>query len=100
MTVLPLLLLAATANSAAPIRVMAPVLNSTPNPRAAELFEHDPALMGWALERFDANGDGWLTLFEAQRGANAFRDLADGNRDCRVTTSEYRDAVAFIVARY
>ncbi|MEO7786226.1 MAG: hypothetical protein ABIR77_00165 [Sphingomicrobium sp.] len=94
---LPLLLLAA-ATAAAPD--LAATAASAPNPRVAELFERDAALMAWALKRFDANGDGWLTLFEAQRGAQAFRDLADGDHDGRVTTAEYRDAVAFIAARY
>ena len=93
---LALLLFAATAAQPA----LPPVEASAPNPRIAELFERDPALMAWALKRFDGNADGWLTLFEAQRAADAFRALADGDHDGRVTTSEYRDAVAFIVARY
>lgn len=86
--------------AAAAVPTAAPTTADALNPRAAELFERDPALMAWALKRFDANGDGWLTLFEAQRGAEAFREIADGDRDGRVTTSEYRDAVSFIVARY
>ena len=97
-----LLFVAATAATSPvlPSPTLSQTAASAPNPRAAELFERDPALMAWALKRFDANGDGWLTLFEAQRGADAFRSLADANHDGRVTTSEYRDAVAFIVARY
>ncbi|MDP9162920.1 MAG: hypothetical protein M3N06_02360 [Pseudomonadota bacterium] len=95
---LALLLFAASA-AAAPATV-APVPTSAPNPRIAELFDREPSLMKWALKRFDANGDGWLTTFEAQRAADGFRDLADADHDGRVTTAEYRDAVAFIAARY
>ncbi|MEO6246954.1 MAG: hypothetical protein ABIO85_00010 [Sphingomicrobium sp.] len=95
---LPAFMIAAAASAAAPS--LPPVGASIPNPRAAELFEREPALLAWGLKRFDANGDGWLTLFEAQRAADAFRALADADRDGRVTTSEYSDAVAFIVARY
>jgi len=92
------LLLFAVAAAAPPS--LPPVEASAPNPRVAELFDRDPALMAWALKRFDSNGDGWLTLFEAQRAADAFRDVADTDHDGRVTTSEHRSAVAFIVARY
>ncbi|MCA1653278.1 MAG: hypothetical protein ABR588_02585 [Sphingomicrobium sp.] len=73
---------------------------SLPNPRTGELFEREPALKAWALRFYDGNDDGWLTAFEAQRAADAFRDLADSDRDGRVTTTEYRAAVAFVQARY
>ena len=92
------LFLFAAAAAAPP--TLPPVEASAPNPRAAELFERDPVLMAWALKLFDANDDGWLTLFEAQRAADAFRDLADTDHDGRVTTGEYRNAVVFIAARY
>lgn len=63
-----------------------------PNPRSADLFEADPALRAWALARFDSNRDGWLSLFEAQQAADAFRSVADRDRDGRVTVAEYRSA--------
>ena len=70
------------------------------NPRALDVLEADPALKRWAVERFDANGDGWLTLFEAQPAVQAFRELADADRNGRVTTIEFERAVAFVRARY
>jgi len=62
------------------------------NPKAIELFERDPALMGWALVRFDSDGDGHLSIFEADKAARAFKDIADSDRDGRVTVAEYRGA--------
>jgi hypothetical protein len=47
----------------------------------------------------DAN-DGWLTLDEAQPAFAAFRDIADADRDGRVTTYEYARAKEFIAARW
>ncbi len=70
------------------------------NPRAADLFERDPLLARWAVSRFDSNRDGWLTLYEAQPAADAFREIADADRDGRVTVREYDAALAFIRARY
>ena len=70
------------------------------NPRANELIGSDPAIQQWALARFDRNHDGWLTLYEAQPAASAFRELADADRDGRVTVREFEAAVAFIRARY
>ena len=69
------------------------------NPRANDLFDRDAALKAWALRRFDTNRDGWLTLYEAQPALAAFKDLADGDRDGRVTTYEYDRAKEFIAAR-
>jgi hypothetical protein len=73
---------------------------ATINPNANELFDRDPQLKAWALRLYDANGDGWLTLFEAQPALAAFKDIADGDRDGRVTTHEYRQAKDFIAARW
>ena len=73
---------------------------STPNPRAHELFDRDPVLKLWAIQRFDENHDGWLTSYEAQAAAEAFRDIADENRDGQVSVGEYSAAVDFIRARY
>ena len=73
---------------------------STPvNPNANALFDRDMALKQWAVRTHDTNRDGWLTLYEAQDALAAFKDLADGDRDGRVTTYEYDRAKEFIAAR-
>jgi hypothetical protein len=69
------------------------------NPNANVLFDRDTALKSWAVRLFDSNHDGWLTLYEAQPALLAFKDLADGDRDGRVTTYEYDRAKEFIAAR-
>jgi hypothetical protein len=56
--------------------------------------------MNWALKRYDANRDILIEPSEAQAAAAEFRKIADGDGDGRVTTSEYRAARAFILARY
>ena len=94
---LAILICAAAAVATAPT---GPNTATLPNPRAAELFEREPGLMGWALRKFDTNGDGWLTSFEASRAADAFRALADTDHDGRVTMTEYRGAVVYLSARY
>ena len=78
---------------------MAVAATSPVNPNANALFDRDPSIKAWALRLFDSNHDGWLTLYEAQPALSAFKDLADGNRDGRVTTYEYDRAKEFIVAR-
>jgi hypothetical protein len=70
------------------------------NPHANELFDRDSTLKAWALLLYDANRDGWLTLYEAQPALTAFKEIADADRDGRVTTYEYRRAVEFIAARW
>jgi len=70
------------------------------NPRAIELFERDSALMRWALRAFDSDGDGHLSIREADRAAQAFKAIADGDSDGRVTPTEYRAARDFIRARW
>lgn len=70
------------------------------NPNAGELFDRDPDLRGWAVRLYDANHDGWLTLYEAQPALVAFKEIADGDGDGRVTTAEYRRAKEFIAARW
>jgi hypothetical protein len=70
------------------------------NPHANELFDRDPQLRTWALRLFDSNRDGWLTLYEAQPAVRMFKDIADADRDGRVTTYEYGRAKDFIAARW
>lgn len=70
------------------------------NVYANELFDRDPQLKAWALKLYDANHDGWLTLYEAQPALAAFKEIADADRDGRVTTYEYRTAKAFVTARW
>lgn len=70
------------------------------NPRAIELFERDARLRRWAVSRFDSDGDGRLSMAEAQAAANAFRIIADGDEDGRVTLYEFDRAKEFLVARY
>ncbi|HVF37388.1 MAG TPA: hypothetical protein VNA29_05540 [Sphingomicrobium sp.] len=69
-------------------------------PRASELLEREPVLKEWAMRIFDRNRDGWLTLYEASEAADAFRDIADEDRDGRVSPREYRNALDFIRVRY
>lgn len=70
------------------------------NPRAIELFEHEPELMQWALARFDADGDGYLSIFEADKAAMEFKTIADGDKDGQVTPAEFRAGRDFVVARW
>ena len=69
------------------------------NPGANAFLDRDATIKAWAVDKFDSNHDGWLTLYEAQPALAAFKDLADGNRDGRVTTYEYDRAKEFIAAR-
>jgi len=71
-----------------------------PTPAALQIFERDWVLMNWALKFYDADRDILLEPGEAQAAADAFRRIADGDGDGRVTPQEYRDARAFILARY
>jgi len=68
------------------------------NPRAVELFERDWVLNQWARRQFDANGDGIISVAEAQPAALKFKEIADA--DGRVTPYEYERAREFIIARY
>lgn len=70
------------------------------NPNANALFDRDSVLRDWAVRHYDSNGDGWLTLYEAQPAVIAFRDIADSDADGRITVHEYRRAKEFIVARW
>ena len=86
-----LLLAAQAATAAAPASL---------NPRAVELFERDWVLNQWAKRSFDANGDGVISVEEAQPAALEFKEIADGDGDGRVTPYEYDRARDFILARY
>ena len=93
------LLIALAAQAA--VAASAPTSPNAPiNPNAHALFERDPALKAWALRLYDGNRDGWLTLFEAQPAFTAFKEIADGDRDGRVTTYEFARAKEFIAARW
>ena len=70
------------------------------NPRAIELFERDSTLMDWALSQYDSNRDGYLSIREADKAAREFKAIADGDKDGRVTPTEYRSARDFVVARW
>ena len=63
------------------------------------MFESDWVLMNWALKFFDRDHDMMLSDGEAQAAAEAFRKMADTNRDGRITPQEYRAARAAILAR-
>lgn len=77
-----------------------PVANAAFNPRAVELFERDWVLNQWAKRSFDADRNGIISVAEAQPAAIAFKEIADGDSDGRVTTYEYERAREFILARY
>lgn len=70
------------------------------NPNANLLFDRDSSLREWAVRHYDRNGDGWLTLYEAQPAIRAFQDIADGDNDGRITTWEYARGKEFIAARW
>jgi hypothetical protein len=93
---LALMLTAATAASAQ----RAVPASSRVTPQALSLFERDWVLMNWALKSFDTDRDILLSPAEAAAAARAFRRIADGNGDGRITPEEYRAARAFILARY
>jgi hypothetical protein len=99
LTLLSVLASAVSASSAgaqhSPTAASAPV-----NPAARAIFERDWVLMNWALKHFDTDRDILLSPAEARTAADAFRRIADGDGDGRVTPTEYRAAREFILARY
>jgi hypothetical protein len=95
----PLVLISTVAAAASSLAQPTPASISA-RPPAAELFERDWVLMNWALKFYDSDRDIMLEPNEAQVAANAFRKLADGDGDGRVTPQEYRAAREFILARY
>jgi hypothetical protein len=73
---------------------------ASPTPAALQIFERDWVLMNWALKYFDVNGDILLEPAEAQAAAERFRQIADVNRDGRLTPEEYRAAREHILTQY
>ena len=94
-TIAALLILAATPTFAQPTPARLEVA-----PAAQELFERDWVLMNWALKYYDFDHNLLLDPAEAKVAAEAFRRIADTDRDGRVTPQEYRAAREFILARY
>jgi hypothetical protein len=86
--------------AAMPLQAQPTPASVSSSPRAAQLFESDWVLMNWALKYFDRDRDILLSPAEAQAAASEFRRIADANQDGRVTVLEYRQARAFILARY
>jgi hypothetical protein len=78
--------------SAAPALAQATPASLKAEPAALQLFERDWVLMHWAMKSFDMNRDMLLQPDEASAAADKFRNLADTDRDGRVTTQEYRTA--------
>jgi Spy/CpxP family protein refolding chaperone len=70
------------------------------SPAARQILERDWVLMNWALKFYDRDHDILLSPAEAQAAADQFRKMADADGDGRVTPQEYRDARAYILARY
>ncbi len=59
-------MLVAFALFAAAQEALPPAAAASFNPRAIELFERDWVLNQWAKGKFDANGDGIISVAEAQ----------------------------------
>lgn len=70
------------------------------DPRVMEPFEQDWVLMDWALRFHDRDKDVRLSLGEAEVAANAFKAMADHDKDGRLTPYEYDRAREFLMARY
>ena len=81
-------------NSPSPTRASVGV-----TPEARSLFERDWVLMNWALKYFDSDHDLLLDPGEAAAAAARFREIADTNRDGRVSTAEYRAARALLLSQ-
>jgi len=95
----PILCLALVATASAVAAQPTPPSLSA-SPAARQILERDWVLMNWALKFYDRDHDILLSRAEAQAAADQFRKLADSDGDGRVTPQEYRDARAFILARY
>jgi hypothetical protein len=84
------------------LALSAPALAQPPrgDPAAArQILERDWVVMNWALKFYDKDRDILLSAAEAQAAADAFRAMADTDKDGRVTTHEYRSARIAILSR-
>jgi hypothetical protein len=52
-------------------------------------MRRDPLLRQWTLQRFDGNGDSWLSMPEATSARHSFYALADANRSGIITSEEF-----------
>jgi len=86
--------------AASPLAAQPTPASLSATPAARQIFESDWVLMNWALKFYDRDHDILLSPGEAQAAGEQFRKLADADSDGRITPSEYRDARAFIMARY
>jgi hypothetical protein len=93
-------LTAITLIAASPVLAQPQPASLQPTPAALQILERDWVLMNWALKFYDADHDILLEPGEAKAAAEAFRRMADADNDGRVTPQEYREARAFILARY
>lgn len=71
-----------------------------PTPAALQLFSGDAILMHWALRNYDEDGDISLSAAEAVKAADGFKEIADGDRDGRVTTYEFERGREYLLARF
>lgn len=90
-----LLLAQSAALSPAPHSANAPV-----NQRVIEPFERDEVLKDWGMRFYDRDKDARLSLQEAWLAARAFKDIADKDRDGRITTSEYNHGRDYLILVY
>jgi hypothetical protein len=64
-------------------------------PSAEELILRDPALYSWAIENYDANGDGELDRWEVRDAAQALLARFDYTHDGFLNAKEYRYALEY-----
>lgn len=95
---LPILI--AMAAGAAELPTVDAIPSALRYPQATAFLDRDTSLKAWAVQIYDSNRDGWLTLYEAQPAMAAFKDIADSDGDGRITTTEYRRGIEFITARW
>lgn len=93
-------ILIAVATGAAELPTVDALPSAVRYPQATLFLDRDVALKAWAVNVYDRNRDGWLTLYEAQPAMDAFKEIADSDRDGRITTTEYRRGIEFVTARW
>jgi hypothetical protein len=62
--------------------------------RATDWLRRDPSLRQWVMLNFDRDRNGFLDRWEAQLANQAFERVADRNGNGRISTGEYREALA------